>query len=135
MSMIRKKSGQEEFFFYFYFPDRPTGPNGLVKNPPSRESTDQGLTISRRINCLRNIIPGFIYLPFFSSLFYTVLKKVKFCLLGNKIKKAQMPTNLKPTRGVYKGAEVETDINVLDGDVCPRSSLCGHAQEAIIAEL
>ncbi len=30
-------------FFYFYFPDRPTGPNWLVKNPPSRESTDHGL--------------------------------------------------------------------------------------------
>ncbi len=30
---------------FFYFPNRPTGPNWLVKNPPSRESTDQGLII------------------------------------------------------------------------------------------
>ena len=27
---------------------------------------------------------------------------------------------------MYDGAEVETDINVLDGDICPRTSLCGH---------
>ena len=26
----------------------------------------------------------------------------------------------------YEGAEVETDINVLDGDICLRTSLCGH---------
>ena len=28
--------------------------------------------------------------------------------------------------GLYEGAEVETDINVLEGDICPRTSLCGH---------
>ena len=27
---------------------------------------------------------------------------------------------------IYEGAEVETDINVLDGEICPRTSLCGH---------
>ncbi len=27
---------------------------------------------------------------------------------------------------MYEGAEVETDINVLDGDICPRMSLCVH---------
>ncbi len=27
---------------------------------------------------------------------------------------------------LYEGAEVETDINVLDGDICPRTSPCGH---------
>ncbi len=42
LSGIGKKLGQAEFF-YFYFPDRPNGPNWLAKNPPSRESTDHGL--------------------------------------------------------------------------------------------
>ena len=26
----------------------------------------------------------------------------------------------------YEWAEVDTDINVLNGDICPRTSQCGH---------
>ena len=37
----------------------------------------------------------------------------------------------------YEGAEVETDINVLDRDICLRTSICGHdvpAEDIIIEE-
>ncbi len=43
----KKKIRKGRIFFYFYFPDRPTGPNWLVKNPPSRESTDHGLRLQK----------------------------------------------------------------------------------------
>ena len=33
------------FFFFFFLPYRPTAAKTLVKNPPSQESTDGGLTV------------------------------------------------------------------------------------------